>query len=105
MMVFAGVSGFTRVCAYDRPGAVAPLKDNVIPSRSDPVPQPRTAPDAVADLHTLLGAAGVRSERSLALPSKQRMMSDGLNRPTEAQRLKSPTFATKSATNGSRHLL
>ena len=40
MMVFAGVAGFTRVCAYDRPGTVAPLKDDVRPSRSDPVPQP-----------------------------------------------------------------
>ena len=28
------------------------------PSRSDPVPQPTTAGDAVADLHALLGAAG-----------------------------------------------
>jgi pimeloyl-ACP methyl ester carboxylesterase len=42
--VLAGVAGFTRVCAYDRPGTVAPLKDDVRPSRSDPVPQPRTAP-------------------------------------------------------------
>jgi len=57
--VLAGVSGFTRVCAYDRPGTVAPLKDDVRPSRSDPVPQPRTAPDAVVDLHTLLRTAGV----------------------------------------------
>ena len=58
-MVLAGVSDFTRVCAYDRPGTVARLQDNVRPSRSDPVPQPRTAPEAVADLHTLLHAAGV----------------------------------------------
>ena len=28
------------------------------PSRSDPVPQPTTAKDAVADLHALLSAAG-----------------------------------------------
>ncbi len=65
-MVLAGVSGFTRVCAYDRPGTVAPLKDNVRPSRSDPVPQPRTAPDAVADLHTLLLSAGVPGPYVLA---------------------------------------
>jgi pimeloyl-ACP methyl ester carboxylesterase len=58
-MVLAGVAGFTRVCAYDRPGTVAPLNDNVRQSRSDPVPMPRTAPDAVADLHALLRAAGV----------------------------------------------
>ena len=65
-MVLAGVSGFTRVCAYDRPGTVAPLKDNVRPSRSDLVPQPRTAPDAVADLHTLLLSAGVPGPYVLA---------------------------------------
>jgi pimeloyl-ACP methyl ester carboxylesterase len=58
-MVLAGVAAFTRVCAYDRPGTVAPLNDNVRQSRSDPVPMPRTAPDAVADLHALLRAAGV----------------------------------------------
>jgi hypothetical protein len=43
-MVLAGVAAFTRVCAYDRPETVAPPNDNVRPSRSDPVPQPRTAP-------------------------------------------------------------
>ena len=66
MMVFAGVAGFTRVCAYDRPGTVAPLKDDVRPSRSDPVPQPRTAPDAVADLHRLPHAAGIPGPYVLA---------------------------------------
>ncbi len=40
VMVLAGVAAFTPVCAYDRPGTVAPLKDDVRPSRSDPVPQP-----------------------------------------------------------------
>ena len=65
-MVLAGVSGFTRVCAYDRPGTVASLKDIVRPSRSDPVPQPRTARDAVADLHTLLLSAGVPGPYVLA---------------------------------------
>jgi pimeloyl-ACP methyl ester carboxylesterase len=58
-MVLAGVAAFTHVCAYDRPGTVAPLKDDVRPSRSDLVPQPRTAPSVVADLHALLHAAGV----------------------------------------------
>jgi pimeloyl-ACP methyl ester carboxylesterase len=58
-MVLAGVAAYTRVCAYDRPGTVAPLKDDVRPSRSDLVPQPRTAPGVVADLHALLHAAGV----------------------------------------------
>jgi pimeloyl-ACP methyl ester carboxylesterase len=58
-MVLAGVGVFTRVCAYDRPGTVAALNDNVRQSRSDPVPMPRTALDVVADLHALLRAAGV----------------------------------------------
>ena len=58
-MVLAGVAVFTRVCAYDRPGTVAALNDNVRQSRSDPAPMPRTAQDVVADLHALLRAAGV----------------------------------------------
>jgi pimeloyl-ACP methyl ester carboxylesterase len=58
-MVLAGVATYTRVCAYDRPGTVASLKDDFRPSRSDPAPQPRTAQDAVTDLHALLQAAGV----------------------------------------------
>jgi pimeloyl-ACP methyl ester carboxylesterase len=52
--VFPEVAKFTRVCAYDRPGT--PVGDR--PSRSDPVPQPTTAGDAVADLHAMLRAAG-----------------------------------------------
>src|SRR5207248_7467106 len=52
--VFSEVAKFTRVCAYDRPGTPVGEK----PSRSDPVPQPTTAEDAVADLHALLSAAG-----------------------------------------------
>ncbi len=51
--VFPEVSKFTRVCACDRPGTPVGEK----PSRSDPVPQPTTARDAVADLHALLSAA------------------------------------------------
>jgi pimeloyl-ACP methyl ester carboxylesterase len=54
--VLPGVAAFTRVCAYDRPGTVL---DDDHRSRSDPVPMPRTAADAVADLHALLRAAGV----------------------------------------------
>ncbi|MGB9474799.1 MAG: alpha/beta hydrolase [Candidatus Udaeobacter sp.] len=52
--VFTEVSEFTRVCAYDRPGTPVGEK----PSRSDSVPQPTTAKDAVADLHGLLSASG-----------------------------------------------
>ena len=67
-MILPAVAGFTRVCAYDRPGTVgqvnperSPLEPGEVhlPSRSDPVPMPRTAQDMVADLHTLLSAAGV----------------------------------------------
>jgi pimeloyl-ACP methyl ester carboxylesterase len=65
-MVLAGVASYTRVCAYDRPGTVASGGDNVLSSRSDAVPQPRTATDAVADLHALLGAAGVPGPYVLA---------------------------------------
>jgi len=53
--VFSAVSGLTRVCAYDRPGT--PVGD--APSRSDPVAQPVTAANSVADLHALVAAAGI----------------------------------------------
>jgi pimeloyl-ACP methyl ester carboxylesterase len=58
-MVLAGVAAYTRVCVYDRPGTIATRKDDLLPSRSSPVPQPRTATDVVSDLHALLQAAGV----------------------------------------------
>jgi pimeloyl-ACP methyl ester carboxylesterase len=44
-----GVAAVTRVCSYDRAGVGA----------SDPAPKPRTAADAVADVHALLSAAEV----------------------------------------------
>jgi pimeloyl-ACP methyl ester carboxylesterase len=52
--VFEAVAGFTRVCAYDRPGTIL---DATHVSRSDPVPMPRTADEVVAELHALLFAA------------------------------------------------
>jgi pimeloyl-ACP methyl ester carboxylesterase len=52
------LSGFTRVCSYDRPGGPR--------SRSDPAPTPRTARDFVADLHALLQAAHVPGPYVLA---------------------------------------
>ena len=58
-MVLDGVARFTRVCAYERPGTAAVIDDVVIPSRSDPVPMPRTADSVVTDLHALLRAAEV----------------------------------------------
>lgn len=65
-MALPGVATFTHVCAYDRPGTgLAPASDER-PSRSDPIAQPRTAPDVVADLHTLLHTAGVPGPYVLA---------------------------------------
>ena len=54
--VLPAVAVFTRVCAYDRPGTT--LGTDQL-SRSDPVPMPRTAEDAMADLHALLQAAAI----------------------------------------------
>jgi pimeloyl-ACP methyl ester carboxylesterase len=54
--VLPGVTGLSRVCAYDRPNT---FLDPEHPSRSDRVPNPRTAADMVADLHTLLTTADV----------------------------------------------
>ena len=65
--VLQGVAGFTRVCIYDRPGTTlcGPI-DPCDRSRSDPVPQPRTAAEVVADLHALLRAADVPGPYVLA---------------------------------------
>jgi pimeloyl-ACP methyl ester carboxylesterase len=52
------LSGFTRVCSYDRPGGPR--------SRSDPASIPRTARDFVADLHALLRVAHVPGPYVLA---------------------------------------
>ncbi len=57
--VFSGVAAFTRVCAYDRPGTTTVPEGTLLPSRSDPVPMPRTALESVRDLHALLVAAQV----------------------------------------------
>jgi pimeloyl-ACP methyl ester carboxylesterase len=53
--VFPEVARFARVCAYDRPGTTGALASE--PSRSDPVPEPVTVADGVADLHALLTAS------------------------------------------------
>jgi len=65
--VLPAVAGFTRVCAYDRPGTVGPYTgDPAQPSRSDAVPQPHAPDDVVADLHALLAAADVPGPYVLA---------------------------------------
>lgn len=58
-MVFDGVADFTRVCLYERPGVTSVIDEELVPSRSDPVPQPRDVEGIVADLHALLQAADV----------------------------------------------
>jgi len=54
--VLPGVAETTRVCTIDRPGTTLGPTEF---SRSSPVPMPRTAADAVADLHAVLKAARV----------------------------------------------
>ena len=54
--VFDAIAGFTRVCAYDRPGTPVGGEPR---SRSDPVAQPRSAALAAADLEALIAAAGI----------------------------------------------
>jgi pimeloyl-ACP methyl ester carboxylesterase len=61
--VLPAIGETNRVCVYDRPGtilAVGEGEEDFKPSRSDPVPQPTTLEDGVADLHALLSAAGER---------------------------------------------
>ena len=53
--VFPTIAQRTRVCTYDRPGTTRAIAGGGN-SRSDPVPQPTTTADAVADLHALLAA-------------------------------------------------
>src|ERR1700724_2494246 len=57
--VLPGVAGFTRVCAYDRPGTLLYSDPPRISDRSSPVRMPRTAEDVTSDLHALLKAARV----------------------------------------------
>lgn len=54
--VMEGVSAFTHVCSYDRPGT---FLEPGLPGRSDPVRMPRTATEIVSDLHALLTTAEV----------------------------------------------
>ncbi len=65
-MVLPAVADFTSVLTYDRPGTIGVVNPDLepdgplfYPSRSDPVPQPRTIQDMVADLHALLRVAAV----------------------------------------------
>jgi pimeloyl-ACP methyl ester carboxylesterase len=68
-MVLPGVAQFTRVCTYDRPGTVATSGEDLLVSRSDAIAQPRTTPEAVAELHALLQAAAIPGPYVLAAHS------------------------------------
>jgi pimeloyl-ACP methyl ester carboxylesterase len=68
-MVLPSVAEFTRVCAYDRPGTATSLGDEDFISRSDAIPQPRTAPEAADELHALVHAAGIETPFVLAAHS------------------------------------
>jgi pimeloyl-ACP methyl ester carboxylesterase len=57
--VLPGVAGFTKICAYDRPGTLLYTDPPRITDRSSPVQMPRTAQDVTGDLHALLAAAKV----------------------------------------------
>jgi len=61
------LAGFTRVCSWDHPSGPW--------SRSDPATGPRTARDIVADLHALLGVAGVPGPYVLAGHSNRGLFS------------------------------
>jgi len=56
--VFPAVAGFTRVCAYDRPGTATPTEAGYDLSRSTPVEVPATVDDSAEDLDRLLRASG-----------------------------------------------
>lgn len=65
-LVLPAIAALTRVVTYDRPGTIGEVNPALTPdaplfhpSRSDPVPQPRTVRGIVEDLHTLLHRAGV----------------------------------------------
>lgn len=58
-MVMPGVAETTRVCNYDRPGTYSTINDEDFISRSDAIAQPRTAPEVVEELHTLLQVAEI----------------------------------------------
>jgi pimeloyl-ACP methyl ester carboxylesterase len=68
-MVLPNVAQSTRVCTYDRPGTYAEVHEEILPSRSDAITQPRTSMEVVAELHTLLQAAEVPGPYVLAAHS------------------------------------
>lgn len=64
-LVFPAVAEFTHVCTYDRPGTIGEVNEELEPSgplfhpsRSDPVPMPRTMQGIASDLDAVLKASG-----------------------------------------------
>lgn len=55
--VFPAVAGFTRVCAYDRPGTATTSESGVELTKSTPLARPATVADSAADLDRLLTAS------------------------------------------------
>ncbi|MGD9891362.1 MAG: alpha/beta fold hydrolase, partial [Dehalococcoidia bacterium] len=66
-MVMPAIAGFTRVCAYDRPGTIFDFEDPELdplgldyhPSRSDPLFEVRGGSEVIADFRALLQAAAI----------------------------------------------
>ena len=59
--VFEGVSRFTHVCIYDRPGTIRYSNPPSLTTRSTPVSMRRTVQSEASDLHKLLVHAGLRA--------------------------------------------
>lgn len=59
--VFRGVSRFTHVCIFDRPGTIRYSDPVALTTRSTPVPMPRQLPDVASDTEKLLNAAGIET--------------------------------------------
>jgi pimeloyl-ACP methyl ester carboxylesterase len=64
-MVFPAVAEFSHVFTYDRPGTIGEVNESLepdgplfYPSRSDPVPMPRTIMDIAGDLAAVLELSG-----------------------------------------------
>lgn len=64
-LVFPAVAKFTHVCTYDRPGTLGEVNEELepsgppfYPSRSDPVPMPRTMQAIASDLDAVLKRTG-----------------------------------------------
>ncbi len=57
--VFTGVSRFTHVCIYDRPGTIRYTSPPALTKRSTPMKMPRTLSSMADDLHALLTSARI----------------------------------------------